>query len=1688
MAARQVQQPSQAPFILLGGLILAGGAFYTGWPGVPAIWLALIVTAWMEPPVTLTGRKDASGYPTPAGPGEERNLQRFSMWRELKWRLIVPNPDWAPGWPVLGSFIGALVAAAAAFTIPTIDTTLRFANAGAAFLIVAVLMGVRRRTLAEDMCPGARVKDLPELAKSKPQFVAAGLVAAGIVGVAAHIFIPVWDPSSAGEAGPATTARVDPESALSPLVDYGTRTPQAATISLAVLAFLAVIAVPWTNKAIGHWRTVVAARKEWRPRWEALKFDPPPFLIDRQEVDSAVVFTFMAPSGQGAAAFYPLVPKIQPTVGAGSRIAILETPNEGPDGPVPGTIHPLRFEVVVWPMDDFPDLAEPNLDPELVALATRCALSWTAEAAGFGRPVLLGIEPVHAPGSAASAWESKWAFPLGADLKVVREAALGSAAGSLGCEALIDHRRDSLFFGALLAGAPDEWQENAPLPFPELFENLQREDEWEERWRNVLKQGAHAPLPEHSTASVALLSDGTEVHRQAFVTRMGIDPREFATGGMEKKIATALSGVPFCAVGGWTQTSDRAGERHAQALVVYWSRQPVPGSPQSLAPTPSAMRGMRATDWVLIGHINKAFDGARLPRPEIASSTCLTEPEARRGHIWEIRLRLHDGVTLSDVRGAVGRLKSSLGVNWLRVAPDDLGCVLFVGANPRNTKLLRPARDSRRLKGLDWEQAWLDSGVSGVGGILPKLTAASVLPSNEQVEVLDFKLPTGVDMATVKNAVSKLMASTNNAFVEVRPGPDASTARLLVCEVNPLPERVGFDFDFIDQSDKIPFATGVEGDPIEFDHTESPHALIAGTTGSGKSVLAQAFLYGAIIRGWDVYVIDPVKSGADFVFAKDRCRAFAATPFEAAGVMKAVYEDVVQRKNLNAAHGVGSIDELPDDVRPPHVFVFIDEFTSLMGKSLVPKTDDPSMQAEIEAIEAENHARTEIGVFAGKLAREARSAGVHLGLGTQKLTAKMLDSVPGGGDLKEVSLDSLLPVPVSDRFPTGWARNRDLVEGDVVFAVDGSQAKVIALSEVVTDHRTFEVTFEDGQVVTAGAGHWWTVASADTTAVSSAFSDADTETLTTDEILGRFDERWMVPVADPIQSDFEVRGDAFDAGRATGSGDLVISRSWLRAKLTQRQDFYRGWCEARPGVTAQGGWTILSPGSRVVSAFITELARSLGLIVRASGSAPDAVLIVHDRSVRWNRIVSIVDVVSAPMRCIGIDHPDHLFLVEGFIPTHNTNLARTLLGKGSFGDRASALRAPDDAPRLDGEVPKGRGLWEPLSSAAMVVQTWFESQETLRDALVARVPEMDSDRYIDLSQFAPAEESDDFSSPSPVASPGQVIELEGLELSLDDLELSLDDLDAFVDDEVLDAEESAPEPSTDGFFDSDDIEDADEPLGDEGSDVKERVSADDIFSDGIELAEGSFEPATGIDDLDWDLDDLEGSDSSGHPVPSAPEPFTRTMFRSDTVVFLGVDGVLVPHQDPPPTTWGDWTEIPGLAQDLNWGSPEMCRRVAGSGAQLVWLTSYGPGPADSSFADLLGGPLERLSRGAAAYGWWKIDAALAWLSDHPEIRRVVWFDDELEAVDSGIHRCDTMSTMLEMLDVEHLLVAPKAIEALSPTDIAEMEEWLDETDPEELAPAPAAPEVPTPSTAETDDDDPFAGPAWELPVDADDPF
>lgn len=68
---------------------------------------------------------------------------------------------------------------------------------------------------------------------------------------------------------------------------------------------------------------------------------------------------------------------------------------------------------------------------------------------------------------------------------------------------------------------------------------------------------------------------------------------------------------------------------------------------------------------------------------------------------------------------------------------------------------------------------------------------------------------------------------------------------------------------------------------------------------------------------------------------------------------------------------------------------------------------------------------------------------------------------------KALALDTPIPTP------SGWSTMGSLSVGDAVFDQDGQQCRVIAKSQVFTDHDCYELEFSDGTKIVADANHRW---------------------------------------------------------------------------------------------------------------------------------------------------------------------------------------------------------------------------------------------------------------------------------------------------------------------------------------------------------------------------------------------------------------------------------------------------------------------------------------------------------------------------------------------------------------------------------------------------------------------------------------
>jgi hypothetical protein len=179
------------------------------------------------------------------------------------------------------------------------------------------------------------------------------------------------------------------------------------------------------------------------------------------------------------------------------------------------------------------------------------------------------------------------------------------------------------------------------------------------------------------------------------------------------------------------------------------------------------------------------------------------------------------------------------------------------------------------------------------------------------------------------------------------------------------------------------------GMPMQLDLKAGPHTAIIGASGSGKTVTLRLLVTIAILLGFEVIGIDPTKKfGGLGGLAPYTKGMFTKSVEEAAEVMTLVYNEVQRRVALIEEVGGEDWEDLPHGSVRPWLIV-IDEWASLIEEDARPPASLKGTE-EYNEWESETIAKGRISSRANKLAREARSAGIHLVLLSQVANANFL--------------------------------------------------------------------------------------------------------------------------------------------------------------------------------------------------------------------------------------------------------------------------------------------------------------------------------------------------------------------------------------------------------------------------------------------------------------------------------------------------------------------------------------------------------------------------------------------------------------------------------------------------------------------------------------------------------------------------
>ena len=450
------------------------------------------------------------------------------------------------------------------------------------------------------------------------------------------------------------------------------------------------------------------------------------------------------------------------------------------------------------------------------------------------------------------------------------------------------------------------------------------QDEWTARWARLFGDNpGKVPSMRHEQSKTRRLAGGVEIHQRAFVTRQNQSLTDVMKA--EPTLSSVISAAPFAALDYMPDAkADRPGYRHPMGVAVRFAKQAVPSRPDVLAPVPMREdRKQTAPMWVLSAQIRNAIVAAKLAHPQLYAVTPLSREDSP-AHLWQLWLRLHDGVTLAEVRKQASIIRRYLGSEYLRVGEDGDVITIVIGARPEKVEFVRPERTDEELAVMDWAQAFLDASVRKSEGLPPTLSAFRRLEKNPDVMIVDFALPSGLDTRRVKGVVDKLSGPTGFGSIQVQSGQGTGTVQIMCSRENPMPKAAPYDPETIaaTPADQLPFAVGLDGEPVVFDVKQNTHLMVLGGQGSGKSVGLQAIINPAVMKDYEFYIADPMKGVADFQYLRGRSKAFVDTEvedgglFHVAAMLKAVYKKVAERKQLNMQHGVGNYRDLPSMCAP----------------------------------------------------------------------------------------------------------------------------------------------------------------------------------------------------------------------------------------------------------------------------------------------------------------------------------------------------------------------------------------------------------------------------------------------------------------------------------------------------------------------------------------------------------------------------------------------------------------------------------------------------------------------------------------------------------------------------------------------------------------------------------------------------
>ncbi len=327
------------------------------------------------------------------------------------------------------------------------------------------------------------------------------------------------------------------------------------------------------------------------------------------------------------------------------------------------------------------------------------------------------------------------------------------------------------------------------------------------------------------------------------------------------------------------------------------------------------------------------------------------------------------------------------------------------------------------------------------------------------VTLYEFMPDDGTRMADVNKTVTDMTRAMATESIRIAHIP--RTQLIGVEMVNAKRQTVRYrglmeDELFVDTKYKIPLALGVDigGNPMYFDLAKMPHMLVAGRTGSGKSVFVQSIITSIVYHftpdKCKLIIIDP--KGVDFGFWDDIPHLITPIvklePEPAVNALKWAVREMEERykqlqvlnaRNIESYNEIAAQKRAAGEKMTKQVAVGTDPETGelLFETQEIDLSDMPYMVIIIDEVaDLMALARKDVEACVQRIAQKARAAGIHLVMATQRPDATTITGVIKANFPTRISFQARSRIDSVTCLGEGGAEQL-LAMGDMLFSEAG---------------------------------------------------------------------------------------------------------------------------------------------------------------------------------------------------------------------------------------------------------------------------------------------------------------------------------------------------------------------------------------------------------------------------------------------------------------------------------------------------------------------------------------------------------------------------------------------------------------------------------------------------------------------------